>query len=491
MSVAKTARQFEQRVAEIPYHGIGLSVDLYTPDLAELQATLEREGIRYGYLEIFKASQRVLAELREKWPGLPLAYHAEGLWVTEPQLLEAYAVEREFELALSQLKAIQAQWLTHECATKQMAGYSFGTYLPPLFTAASAAVTARNIRQIQQWLDARAKTEAPARHGPLFLLETPPLTYFGCGDLVIADFFTAVTDQAACGIVLDIGHVWTVYRYTGAWRSQLLEDFLAEFLDRFPLQRVVQIHLAGLGLHPATSRGTLDGIGSAGGALPFWIDAHADPIPKVLFDMLEQVLSHPGLLHLRGVALEVDNKPIPTIVEEMKVFSQRVGQMIRDRSAAMDKELSQAPIVRCEDEPNDDLQDLRQEQLLLQYERYAKMVTGQSEEAPCLQWVDPEGLAIYRKAYLPYEILQWGGDLRDMFPESCRRLDRAAIPLGPFVDFWFSEPHDAQNDQEGYDFFLLKAARFAAYVSSILPDAADLAHREAAVLRQDYALACG
>jgi uncharacterized protein (UPF0276 family) len=489
MPRAKPELEFEQRVAEIPYHGIGLSVDLYTPALDELQTALDRNGIRYGYLEIFKAPQRALAELRRKWPGLPMAYHAEGLWVTEPNLLEAYPVEKELDSARAHLETIQAHWLTHECATKQMSGYSFGTYVPPLFTAASSVVTARNIRQVQRWLFARVKSEAPARHGPLFLLETPPMTYFGVGDVAMADFFRTITDRAACGIVLDIGHVWTVYRYTGAWRSRPLEVFLGEFLDRFPLERVVQIHLAGLGLHAATSRVSLDDIGSATQQPPFWIDAHADAIPEVLFDMLEQVLSHPRLLNLRGVALEVDNKPIPAIVDEMKAFSKRFGQVLSDRSE-MDRGPTQILVDQLEDEPIDERQDPQQQHLVLEYECYARMVTGQSEQAPFSRWVDPEGLAIYRRDYLPYEILQWGGDLRDMFPESCRGLEQAGIPLRQFVDFWFSEPRDAGKGQDGYDFFLLKIDRFAAYVSRVLPDAADLAQREAATLRKDYALAC-
>jgi len=174
----------------------------------------------------------------------------------------------------------------------------------------------------------------------------------------------------------------------------------------------------------------------------------------------------------------------------MKAFSRRFGQALSERSG-MDGCPLQETVDRLEDEPLDQRQDPQQAQLLLEYERYARMITGQSAQAPLSRGVDPEGLAIYRRDYLPYEILQWGGDLRDMFPESCRRLDQAAIPLGRFVDFWFSEPRDAHNGHDGYDFFLLKIDRFATYVSSVLPDAADLAYREAAMLRQDYAVACG
>jgi hypothetical protein len=79
----------------------------------------------------------------------------------------------------------------------------------------------------------------------------PPLTYFACGSVSIPAFFQHIADRASCGLVLDIGHLWTVYRYTGAWRRRSVEQFLAEFLDDFPLERVIEIHVAGLAPHPA------------------------------------------------------------------------------------------------------------------------------------------------------------------------------------------------------------------------------------------------
>src|SRR5256886_12176285 len=50
--------------------------------------------------------------------------------------------------------------------------------------------------------------------------------------------------------------------------------------------------------------------------VPLWIDAHAAPVPQVLWRLLDRVLSHPGLTSLKGVALEVDTKAVPLIVEE-------------------------------------------------------------------------------------------------------------------------------------------------------------------------------
>lgn len=110
-----------------------------------------------------------------------------------------------------------------------------------------------------------------------------------------------MTERSACGLVLDIGHLWTVYRYTGAWRRRTVESFVAEFLDEFPMERVIEIHVAGLAEFPMRADGgTADDVRER----PYWIDAHGAPIPALLFEMLAQVLAHPRLRSLKGVALK-------------------------------------------------------------------------------------------------------------------------------------------------------------------------------------------
>lgn len=136
-----------------------------------------------------------------------------------------------------------------------------------------------------------------------------------------------MTEQTACGLVLDIGHLWTVYRYTGAWRRQTVESFVAEFLDEFPMERVIEIHVAGLAEFPTRP----DSVTAADAPdRPYWIDAHGAPIPALLFEMLSQVLAHPRLRSLKGVALEVDTKPIATIIEEYGRFVTRFEASITE-----------------------------------------------------------------------------------------------------------------------------------------------------------------
>ncbi|HNA84224.1 MAG TPA: DUF692 family protein [Nitrospira sp.] len=477
--------EFTERAHRLPAHGLGLSVDVYSPDLLELVRALRDAALEPDYLEIFKATTSAQQWMRQQLPDLKLTYHGEGLWSTQPEFCRSGSGRQGVAEACAQLAALRSAWLNHECATKQMAGYAFGTYLPPLYTELSARMTAENVAYLQSQVDqdAHRREIDPA----LVLLEMPPLTYFGCGALPIPDFFRAVTDQASCGLVLDIGHLWTVYRYTGSWQRQRLEEFAAQFLDAFPMERVIEIHVAGLAelTIPHAS-----GIDASGNALPYWIDAHGAPIPGVLFDLLAQVLSHPGLTSLKGVALEVDTKPIAMIVEEFKQFRERFGTTVQ----AMLHRDSPAP-VQPQRSPNARSAERRQltseEEATLQqqYRHYVQLVTTQGDLSSIsirnlsLLGGSLDDLNRYRETYLPHELLHWGGELQDMFPDTCRALTESDVPLDRFVAVWFSKPRPEQDD---YDFFLLKIDRFVEFATHACPMAAMIVMREAEELRAAY-----
>jgi hypothetical protein len=126
-------------------------------------------------------------------------------------------------------------------------------------------------------------------------------------------------------------------------------------------------------------------------------------------------------------------------------------------------------------------------ELTEQYERYTQIVTGRTAASLPVLGQDASALPLYVEHYLPHEILEWGGAVREMFPETCRSLDRAGIPLNEFVRFWFHEPRETD---QAYDFFLLKITRFVEFVCEVQPDAAETAQREAQALREGYQAAC-
>jgi len=146
-------RQFQRRAQRVPRLGLGLSVDVYSPDLWDLIRRFEGRAVRPAYLEIFRATATALQAVRQSFPTLPLTYHGEGLWITQPEFGAGPCWEKELDDVASQLRMLRSPWLNHECATKQMGGYSFGTYLPPLYTAESANLVADNITLVQERLE--------------------------------------------------------------------------------------------------------------------------------------------------------------------------------------------------------------------------------------------------------------------------------------------------------------------------------------------------
>ncbi|MGA6827055.1 DUF692 family multinuclear iron-containing protein [Nitrospira sp. NS4] len=475
--------EYTRRVDQVPVQGLGLSVDVYSPDIVNLLAYLRRRQAFPAYLEVFRAASTALAAVR-RHTDLPLTYHGEGLWVTQPGAEREALFQQEASAAAAQLALLHSVWSNHECATKHIAGYSFGTYLPPLYTPASAAVVAANIRAVQAIFDRECRLHGGS--SPLFLLEMPPLTYFVAGTVPIPEFFRQVTEQASCGLVLDVGHLWTVYRYSTAWQTVSLTAFLDRFLSEFPLERVVEIHVAGLSVHESMVETPMRSPAERPPGLPVWTDAHAAPIPPVLFEMLDQIVSVPRLPHLKGLALEVDTKPIELIADEYEGFARQYGTLFPGRaqaSASLEaiggERLDAETTSRREAGPEED-------SVRRAYEHYARVVSGQVAPAGP-EWTSPaacsEGLPWYHTSYLPYEILHWGGEIGAMFPETCRGLAAQQISLETFVAYWFREPRPVESS---YDFFEIKIDRFLEFVSEVAPDSRAIARREAEELRAAY-----
>lgn len=462
--------EFCHRVERIPFHGMGLSADAYQPDFAEVMTQLAAAGCAPDFAEMFRAGTPMLAALRRRYTGLPMPYHAEGLWLTQPRWLEA-GLPTDFLLAAEQLRTLGSAWVNHECASKLVGGMPFGTYLPPLFTHTSARVIASHICQAQTEFD--RLVAGVAYGGPLLLLELPPLTYFKVGPMPVPEFFSRIVSEAPCGLVLDIGHLWTHYRYSQRSPAHPLDEYVADFLDAFPVDRVVEIHVAGLAVHPWSP--SSDEAGE-----PLWLDAHGAPIPSVLFDMLEQVLAHPQLCALRGVALEVDTKDPAAIVGEFCGFRRRFESAVRAAGATVRDRAASAGVPPPE--PGVSAEDLAV--LETAYRTYADLASGGQHEFSGELPVEGS-LSHYCEHYFPHEILHWGGDLPEMFPETCTSLTRAGVDLRAFAMFWttWSGPIPAP-----FDFFLLKLERFVAFVRERLPEATPTAQRECRDMEAAYAV---
>lgn len=96
--------------------------------------------------------------------------------------------------------------------------------LPPILVDENATAQARGVAALREQV------------GREVLPENPPGTAY-VGDLHLLDFFARVAERADTGILLDVAHLALYQRVNGL--SPLVG------LDAFPLDRVVEVHVAG------------------------------------------------------------------------------------------------------------------------------------------------------------------------------------------------------------------------------------------------------
>ncbi len=107
------------------------------------------------------------------------------------------------------------------------------------------------------------------------------------GGMHVLDFMAALHQRTGCPLLLDVGHLLSAQAACGLP--------LAAGLDGFPLQAVVEVHLAG---------GVLTRSASGRG---FYADDHTQPVREEVFGLLADLL--PRLPALRALVFEGDGHP--------------------------------------------------------------------------------------------------------------------------------------------------------------------------------------
>jgi hypothetical protein len=152
--------------------------------------------------------------------------------------------------------------------------------LPPVFCAASADAMAGAVRHLRTALGLEVLPENPPGHALV-------------GDLHPLAYFARVAERADCGLLLDVSHLAILQKALG--RSPTFG------LDAFPLERVVEVHVAG-GTEFRSGRRTLID------------DDHGPAIHDDTWRILDAVL--PRLTALRAVVVECERNP-PEVVRRL------------------------------------------------------------------------------------------------------------------------------------------------------------------------------
>jgi uncharacterized protein len=247
------------------------------------------EILTENFLAFGGRSRKVLERAARDFP---LVFHGVSLSIGSVAPLDEQYLER-LGTALATYKP---HWFSDHLSYSSAFGAEYHELLPLPFTEEVVAHVAARVQRVKQLADIP------------FLLENP--TYyvkFAGAEMTEAEFLTAVLERADCGLLLDVNNVWVNSQNHGYDPYALV--------DALPLDRVLQIHMAGHHRYDDVI-----------------IDTHGAHIVDPVFELYAHVLRRTGPV---TTILEWDND-IPTL--EVMCAENRsirtVGERALGKSAA-------------------------------------------------------------------------------------------------------------------------------------------------------------
>ncbi|HEY6390930.1 MAG TPA: DUF692 domain-containing protein [Bryobacteraceae bacterium] len=177
------------------------------------------EILSENYMDTGGRPLRVLDQVAEHYP---VVLHGVSLSVgsTDP-------VDFEYLKKLKALgKRINARWMSDHLCWTGVAGHNTHDLLPMPYTNEALKHTIERVKIIQDFMER-----------PIALENASTYLEFSASTWHEADFIRELTEQADCGILLDVNNVYV---------SSFNHGFDPKaYLDKIPRDRVVQMHLAG------------------------------------------------------------------------------------------------------------------------------------------------------------------------------------------------------------------------------------------------------
>lgn len=270
---------------EVPFLGVGLGFR------HELKQDLLSHTERIDFLELMTEHYIDMpphkrAEAQELPKRIPLVLHGVELSIgTFGQVDQAHLRKMRQVADWS-----RSHWVSDHLCFTRIPELAIGNLTPVPFSEANCANIIANARYAASCFDCP------------FLLEN--ISYYFLpqpAQMSEAEFITRILEGANCYMLLDLTNVQNN-------AINMKYDPYA-FLDALPLERVVQIHLAG-GFY----------LGSV------LLDTHSHEVPNEVFDMLKYVA--PRMPNLRGVLIERDQNFPP--FDELLAELDQVRDVLRD-----------------------------------------------------------------------------------------------------------------------------------------------------------------
>ncbi len=270
---------FEERVQTLPMLGLGISTEFGARhtglDILELQ---RRHPEFVQFLEIGADLDRGVDADARSWVanGGAVTYHFLDVNLEEREDLDAAWVEDTSALA----RELNAAWLCGDAGLWHIGprDRGHGVLMPPILCEDSAKEMGTNVRALR------------GASGFEVLPENPPAHAF-LGPLHLLDYYARVVDDADSGMLLDVAHLAVYQRVLG--HAPLTG------LDGFPLERVVEVHVAGGTLFEWEGR-------------TFVEDDHGTSVLPETWEILESVLGR--LPNLKALVFEGERNTIEEVV---------------------------------------------------------------------------------------------------------------------------------------------------------------------------------
>ncbi|PTL85338.1 DUF692 family multinuclear iron-containing protein [Vitiosangium sp. GDMCC 1.1324] len=304
----------------LPWRGLGLSSNLDAADQPHPYRLLAESPGLFDFVEYSaplsldetRESASLFPRMWERREEVPVLFH--------PVHLNLYGPELEPVKALEDLdahaRAVGSAWVGNDIGWWHSGGQPFPGYLyfTPPFTEAGVRDCVAHALHVQSHLSVPLALENPA-------------AFAKRGELHVLDFMARVQERTGLPLLLDLGHLLSYQLAAGLP--------LEAGLDGFPLDKIIEIHIAG-------------GVITRRGGRGYYVDDHTQPVREELFGLLESLL--PRCPSLRAVTFEGDGHPLEVALLTLRRLREWVPAAPRPPLALTPVKQSAPPLSR-ESEP--------------------------------------------------------------------------------------------------------------------------------------------
>jgi len=199
--------------------GIGLRSVHYEHVLSNKPPIDWFEILSENYMDTGGRPLHVLDQVAERYP---VVLHGVSLSVGSTDPMDFDYLKKLKALG----KRINARWISDHLCWTGVAGHNTHDLLPMPYTNEALKHTIERVKIIQDYMER-----------PIALENASTYLEFSASTWHEADFIRELTEQADCGILLDVNNVYV---------SSFNHGFDPKaYIDKIPVDRVVQMHLAG------------------------------------------------------------------------------------------------------------------------------------------------------------------------------------------------------------------------------------------------------